>query len=111
MGTAGCFSFYPGKNLGAAGDGGLVTTNDEKLAQRLRRLRNNGEAKKYEHVEKGLNPRLDTLQAAILRVKLPHLPDWNRKRAAHAERYRGLLHGVEGIGLQRRATDSTHIYH
>jgi dTDP-3-amino-3,4,6-trideoxy-alpha-D-glucose transaminase len=111
MGAAGCFSFYPGKNLGAAGDGGLVVTNDERLAQRLRTLRNYGETKKYEHVEKGLNARLDTLQAAILRVKLRHLPDWNRKRAAHAERYRSLLSGLAGVGFQSLVPGSTHIYH
>lgn len=111
MGIMGCFSFYPGKNLGAAGDGGLVTTNDGKLAQRLRQLRNYGEAKKYDHVEKGLNARLDTLQAAILKVKLPHLADWNRKRAAHAKTYRNLLERVTGVRTQRTVPNSTHIYH
>ena len=73
MRVLGCFSFYPGKNLGAFGDGGMVTTNEVKLAERIRRLRNNGERTKYDHVEKGLNARLDTLQAAILSVKLPYL--------------------------------------
>jgi len=71
IGLAGCFSFYPAKNLGAFGDAGLVTTSDEGLANRLRRLRNYGQAAKYEHREKGLNARMDTLQAAILEVKLP----------------------------------------
>jgi dTDP-4-amino-4,6-dideoxygalactose transaminase len=111
MGAAGCFSFYPGKNLGAAGDGGLVTTNDANLAARMRVFRNNGELKKYEHVEKGLNARLDTLQAAILKVKLRHLPEWNRKRAAHAERYRTLLSGINGLRLQSLIPGSTHVYH
>ena len=111
MGIMGCFSFYPGKNLGAAGDGGLVTTDDAKLAQRLRQLRNYGEAKKYDHVEKGLNARLDTLQAAILNVKLPHLAEWNRKRAAHAKTYRDLLEGIPGVRAQGAVPNSTHIYH
>jgi dTDP-4-amino-4,6-dideoxygalactose transaminase len=111
MGAAGCFSFYPGKNLGAAGDGGLVTTNDANLAARMRIFRNNGELKKYEHVEKGLNARLDTLQAAILKVKLRHLPEWNRKRAAHADRYRALLSGIAGLRLQSLIPGSSHVYH
>jgi dTDP-4-amino-4,6-dideoxygalactose transaminase len=111
MGNAGCFSFYPGKNLGAAGDGGLVTTNDANLAARMRIFRNNGEMKKYEHVEKGLNARLDTLQAAILKVKLRRLPEWNRKRAAHADRYRALLSGINGLRLQSLIPGSTHVYH
>lgn len=111
MGIMGCFSFYPGKNLGAAGDGGLVTTSDEKLAQRLRQLRNYGEAKKYDHVEKGLNARLDTLQAAILNVKLPRLAEWNRKRAAHAKAYRELLADFSDVRTQSLVPDSTHVYH
>ena len=111
MGVMACFSFYPGKNLGAAGDGGLVTTNDEKLSERLRRLRNYGEAKKYEHVEKGLNARLDTLQAAILNVKLPHLPGWNRSRASHAAQYRSLLAGCSRVQCQSELPNSTHVYH
>jgi dTDP-4-amino-4,6-dideoxygalactose transaminase len=111
MGVAGCFSFYPGKNLGAAGDGGLVTTNDANLATRMRVFRNNGEVKKYEHVEKGLNARLDTLQAAILRVKLPRLTEWNRKRGTHADRYRALLSTINGIHLQSLIPGATHVHH
>ena len=111
MGVAGCFSFYPGKNLGAAGDGGLVTTNDANLAARMRVFRNNGEVKKYEHVEKGLNARLDTLQAAILRVKLPRLTEWNRKRGTHADRYRALLSTINGIHLQSLIPGATHVHH
>ena len=83
MGKAAAFSFYPGKNLGAYGDAGL-TTNDPGVAERLRRLRNYGERKKYEHVVKGVNSRLDGLQAAFLSVKLPHLPAWNAARVRHA---------------------------
>jgi dTDP-4-amino-4,6-dideoxygalactose transaminase len=111
LGTLGCFSFYPGKNLGAYGDGGMVTTNDAALAARLRRLRDYGQQAKYEHVEQGLNARLDALQAAILGVKLPHLTAWNAARARHAEQYRALLNGVGDIAFQGRAPDSTHIYH
>lgn len=111
MAALGCFSFYPGKNLGAAGDGGMVTTNDENLARRVRQLRNYGEAKKYEHVEKGLNARLDTLQAAILSVKLPHLVQWNSLRAKHAALYRKHLAGIDRIRCQKEVIGATHVYH
>ncbi len=111
MGVMGCFSFYPGKNLGAYGDGGLVSTNNPTLAERLRCLRHYGQKAKYEHVEKGLNARLDTLQAAILKVKLPHLAAWNAARAAHAEKYSQLLTGVGDLVLPYQAPYSTHIYH
>jgi dTDP-4-amino-4,6-dideoxygalactose transaminase len=111
LGVAGCFSFYPGKNLGAYGDGGMVTTGDSKLADRMRRLRNYGQKVKYHHTEKGLNARLDTLQAAILSVKLRHLPRWNRARATHARRYRKLLGGIGDLAFQRRSPYSTHAYH
>ena len=111
IGTVGCFSFYPGKNLGACGDGGMATTDDAKLAERLRRLRNYGQQAKYQHVEKGLNARLDTLQAAILTVKLRYLPQWNEARAVHAEKYKEMLTGVGDLVFQRRVPYSTHIYH
>lgn len=111
LGVASAFSFYPAKNLGAAGDGGLVATNDEKLAARIRRLRNYGEVEKYKHLDKGSNARLDTLQAAILRVKLPHLRKWNERRAAHAERYYALLNGIEGLSFQARLPGTLHVYH
>jgi dTDP-4-amino-4,6-dideoxygalactose transaminase len=111
LGVASAFSFYPAKNLGAAGDGGLVTTNDEKLAARIRRLRNYGENQKYEHVEKGANARLDTLQAAILRVKLRYLSQWNQQRAAHAECYYALLRGIEGLSFQTVLSRVLHVYH
>jgi dTDP-4-amino-4,6-dideoxygalactose transaminase len=111
IGIVGCFSFYPGKNLGACGDGGMATTSNAKLAERLRRLRNYGQRAKYQHVEKGLNARLDTLQAAILAVKLRYLPQWNKARAAHAERYKEMLTGVGDLVFQERVPYSTHIYH
>lgn len=94
LGTLGAFSFYPSKNLGAYGDGGAVTTNDEALAVKLRQLRNYGETERYVHTIHGVNSRLDELQAAILRVKLRHLNAWNDKRRALAHRYMDLLAGA-----------------
>ena len=87
IGLIGCFSFYPTKNLGGAGDGGLLTTNDKALAERLKILRVHGGAVEYRHSEVGINSRLDELQAAVLRVKLPRLDDWSARRAANARRY------------------------
>lgn len=96
-GDAVAWSFYPGKNLGAMGDGGAVTTNDAQLADQLRTLRNYGSRVKYVNEIKGYNSRLDPIQAAILRVKLAHLPDWIRRRAGVAELYR---RGLAGCGIQ-----------
>jgi len=110
-GTLGCFSFYPSKNLGACGDAGMVTTGDGRLAERVRRLRNYGEEVKYHHVEKGVNARLDTLQAAVLSVKLRRLAAWNQARNRLAETYRELLTGVGDLAFQERAPGSTHVYH
>ncbi len=111
MGVMGCFSFYPGKNLGAYGDAGMVTTNNADLAARLRRIRNYGQRAKYEHVEKGVNARLDTLQAAILNVKLRHLPAWNEARVNNSEKYRKLLSGTGDLTLPQTMSYSTHVYH
>ena len=95
MGAIGCFSFYPTKNLGGAGDGGFVTTNDDALAQRLRRLRAHGGMTEYEHVEVGINSRLDELQAAVLNVKLPYLDKWSDERARVADTYTRLFNEAD----------------
>src|SRR6202042_1856962 len=109
LGAAAGFSFYPSKNLGALGDGGAICTSDDLLATRLRRLRNLGQRVKGEHVEIGYNERLDGLQAALLRVKLPHLDGWNDARRAHAARFRELLDPEIRLVSERPETPC--IYH
>jgi dTDP-4-amino-4,6-dideoxygalactose transaminase len=99
VGDVGCFSFFPTKNLGCFGDGGAIATNDPQIAERVEYLRRHGGKVKYHHEEVGLNSRLDTLQAAILSVKLPKLEEWNRARNAIANYYLEQLAGVEGILL------------
>jgi len=117
VGTFGCFSFFPSKNLGGAGDGGLVITRDPALADRIRSLRRHGEEALYVHTRVGLNSRLDSLQAAVLRVKLPHLEQWNAAREANAARYRGLfeaagLAGSEGpLVLPEARPGARHTFH
>jgi dTDP-4-amino-4,6-dideoxygalactose transaminase len=110
IGAMGCFSFYPTKNLGAYGDGGAIVTDDAALAARLRRLRFYGQAGRYHNVERGVNSRLDELQAAILRVKLAHLDDWVVARRAHAACYTELLEGADLV-LPREAPGRDHAWH
>lgn len=110
MGHLGCFSFYPGKNLGAYGDAGMVTGNDEELLERVRRLRDHGRTSKHEHSEFGWGERLDALQAAVLLVKLPHLDAWTQARSAHARRYTELLDGG-AVVVPYDPPDSRHAYH
>lgn len=111
IGAVGCFSFYPSKNLGAFGDAGMAVTNDDALARRLAQLRNYGQSQKYDHVAAGLNSRLDSLQAAVLAVKLPHLDRWNEARVSRAARYRAALRGVGDLRLQEIAPGATSVYH
>jgi dTDP-4-amino-4,6-dideoxygalactose transaminase len=111
MGAAGCFSFYPGKNLGAYGEGGAVVTQDEKMANEIRMIRDHGQNKKYFHTMEGYNGRLDAIQAAVLRVKLKRLADWNRSRNDNASYYNELLADVPGIEFAKVADFAGSVYH
>jgi dTDP-4-amino-4,6-dideoxygalactose transaminase len=111
VGRAGCFSFYPSKNLGGLGDGGMITTNDAEIAATARRLRHLGQRGKGEHVEVGFNERLDTIQAAALRVKLPHLERWNETRRRAADTYRAALaERVPTLPDREAAEDVFHLF-
>lgn len=110
MGDFGCFSFFPSKNLGGFGDGGLVTANDEALAQRVKQLRQHGGADKYRNTMIGINGRLDALQAAVLRVKLKHLDAWSAARREHADYYTNALQHVAGVQTPVTAAGNVHIY-
>jgi dTDP-4-amino-4,6-dideoxygalactose transaminase len=111
LGDAAAFSFYPGKNLGAFGDGGAVVTNDDGLADRVRVMRNYGSRKKYYNEVKGFNSRLDSMQAAFLSVKLPHLEEWNARRREVARRYLDGMAGFPGLELPGVAVGADPVWH
>ncbi len=110
LGDAACFSFYPAKNLGALGDGGAIVTNNDQVAEQARILRNCGQSIKNQHPVVGFNSRLDTLQAAVLRIKLRHLDTWNKQRRNAAALYNKLL-ADSGIGLPHEQQGTEHVYH
>jgi dTDP-4-amino-4,6-dideoxygalactose transaminase len=109
LGDAAAFSFYPTKNLGAIGDGGAVATRDPAIAERIKRLRNGGQTDRYHHMEPGINSRLDELQAAVLRARLPFLRGWTDRRRELAAQYREQLRGASATPLAER--DAGHVYH
>jgi len=111
IGLAAAFSFYPSKNLGACGEGGAITTNSEEIAQKVRMLRDHGQAKKYFHQIEGYNGRLDAIQAGILRIKLRHLSDWNEKRRKNAERYNELFSSLDGVITPYEPSWARGVYH
>jgi len=111
MGHIGSTSFFPSKNLGCFGDGGAIFTNDDDLAQRLRSMANHGQTVKYQHDILGLNSRLDTLQAAVLMAKLPHLHDFEKSRRAVAARYDEALGSLDGLEIPDRTAESSHVFH
>jgi dTDP-4-amino-4,6-dideoxygalactose transaminase len=111
FGKAGCFSFYPGKNLGAFGEGGAVCTDDDAIAERIRRLRDHAQDGRHNHVEIGFNTRMEGMQAAVLDAKLPHLDDWNAARAVYAYRYQRLLAGLPGVVLPQARQAEGHVWH
>jgi dTDP-4-amino-4,6-dideoxygalactose transaminase len=111
MGDIGCFSFFPTKNLGGYGDGGMVTTNDDGLAEHVRMLRAHGARRKYHHEELGINSRLDALQAAILGVKLKHVDEWTDRKRVLAAAYDRELSGIEGLQVPHVMPECRHTYH
>ena len=111
IGNAVCFSFYPGKNLGAYGEAGAVVTNNQKLAERIKILRDHGQLKKYQHTMIGWNARMDGLQGAILSVKLKHLSEWNEARRNKAKVYNKLLANIDGVITPKEADYAKHVYH
>jgi len=111
FGIASTFSFYPGKNLGAYGDGGAIISDDDEFAHRARMFASHGSLQKYVHEIEGVNSRLDALQAAVLEVKLGHIDDWNRARNGHALRYSELLAGVNGVKIPKLRPETFHIFH
>jgi dTDP-4-amino-4,6-dideoxygalactose transaminase len=111
IGNAGCFSFYPGKNLGAYGEAGAVVTNDAELAHKIRMLRDHGQASKYHHNVIGWNARMDGLQGAVLRTKLKYLRRWNEARRTNAQIYNELLDGIQDLALPYETDHTKHVYH
>ncbi len=111
MGHIGCTSFFPSKNLGCYGDGGAIYTHDPVLAERIKMVANHGQVKKYVHKYIGVNSRLDTIQAAILDIKLKYLDQYSAARRAAADRYDQLLSGIDGLQTPVRAKNSTHVFH
>ena len=111
LGDLACLSFYPTKNLGAYGDAGMVVTNSVELAARIRTLRNHGQSAKYLSSEPGWNSRLDEIQAAILRVKLRHLSNWQRARQSHAAEYNRLISQIPGVMPPLAPEGFEHVYH
>ena len=111
LGDIACISFYPTKNLGAAGDGGMIVTNSPEVDARVRTLRNHGQSSRYVSTEPGWNSRLDEIQAAILRVKLRHLPDWQKARQTNAAKYSNLLAGIPGIRTPQIPAGYEHVFH
>jgi dTDP-4-amino-4,6-dideoxygalactose transaminase len=111
IGNTGCFSFYPGKNLGAYGEAGAVVTNDDTLAEKMRIFRDHGQAKKYYHGMIGWNARMDGIQGAVLGVKLKYLPDWNESRRKHAQEYNTLLSPLSNVIKPCVADYAKHVYH
>jgi len=111
MGDVGCISFFPSKNLGAYGDGGMIVTNSEETAKHLRSLRAHGQQKKYCSNEQGWNSRLDEIQAAILRVKLRHLDDWSKGRRSRADLYDKLLRNAPQVVTPKRSSWGDHVFH
>jgi dTDP-4-amino-4,6-dideoxygalactose transaminase len=111
MGKAAAFSFYPGKNLGACGEGGAVTTNDSEMATKIKMLRDHGQVKKYYHDAEGYNGRLDAIQAGILSAKLPYLNAWNAQRRCRAADYNRLLAHSDAISLPLEPSWSHGVYH
>jgi dTDP-4-amino-4,6-dideoxygalactose transaminase len=111
VGIAAAFSFYPGKNLGACGEAGAVTTNNDEIANKIRILRDHGQIKKYIHKIEGYNGRLDAIQAGILQIKLRYLPEWNENRCQNAYRYNEFFDQVDGITTPYRPPWARNVYH
>ena len=111
IGAAGCFSFYPGKNLGAFGEGGAVVVRDRNLAAKIKIIRDHGQSRKYYHDLEGYNGRLDAIQAGVLRIKLKRLAGWNSARRNHAKQYDTLLAAIPGVTLTVEADHGRSVYH